>query len=294
MWHGWQIRYAFIRPECPVSNPPILFVHGFGASIGHWHKNLPYFAARHTVYAIDLLGFGGSEKAAVPYNINLWVEQVRAFWQTFIRRPMIVVGNSIGSLVALAVAHTYPEMVQGVAMLSLPDPSVREDMIPAWCRPVLSRIERAFTSAWFITPLFYWVRRPQVVRPWVGLAYAKPDAIDEDLVTLLTTPARDRGAAQAFTHLLQAMIQPQFGPKVSAILPTLNQPMLLLWGRQDRMVPPALAQTFAALNPQIQLVELDEAGHCPHHECAEDVNAIIADWIQSRCSPTLSAQLQTL
>jgi haloalkane dehalogenase len=283
MWRGWQTRYTFLRPLQDLGQPPLLFLHGFGASLGHWRQNLPFFAAHHPVYALDLLGFGASEKAAISYSVDLWVQQIHSFWQTFIRRPMILVGNSIGSLIALSAAHQYPEMVQGLAMLSLPDPSVREEVIPAWCRPVLSRLEQAFTADWILKPLFYWVRRSQVVRPWVGLAYASPEAITDELVELLTTPARDRGAAQAFSNLLRAMISPRFGPKVSAVLPTLEMPILLIWGRQDRMVPPAFAPIFAAMNPRIHFVELD-AGHCPHDECASTVNSILHAWLSNQAA----------
>ncbi|MGB8699983.1 MAG: alpha/beta fold hydrolase, partial [Thermosynechococcaceae cyanobacterium] len=273
-------RYAFLRSAQASDLPPILFLHGFGASIGHWRQNLPFFAQHHTVYALDLLGFGASEKAPIPYTVDLWVQQVRTFWQTFIRRPMMVVGNSIGSLVALTAAHQYPEMVQGLAMLSLPDPSVREDLIPPWCRPWVSGLERALTGQWILKPLFYWVRRPQVIRPWVSIAYARREAVTDELVELLAAPARDRGAALAFSHLLQGMIHPRFGPRVSTLLPDLQIPILLIWGRQDRMVPPAFGQIFAPLNPKLQLIELDPAGHCPHDECAQDVNQILDDWIQ--------------
>lgn len=279
IWQGWQIRYTYLRAAQSVNQPPIVFIHGFGASLGHWRQNLPFFAKHHTVYALDLLGFGASEKAAVPYSIELWVEQIYDFWKTLIGRPAILVGNSIGSLVALSAAHTHPEMAQGLVMLSLPDPSLREDLIPPWCRPVLSRIERAFTAEWILKSLFYGVRRPKVVRPWAGLAYASRAAITEELVEILTTPAGDRGAARAFSLILQAMVNPKFGPRVDAVLPTLIIPMLLLWGRQDRMVPPVFAQKFAAMNARLKLIELDNAGHCPHDECAEIVNLAIASWL---------------
>jgi pimeloyl-ACP methyl ester carboxylesterase len=284
IWQGWQIRYTYLRATQSANQPPILFIHGFGASLGHWRQNLPFFAEHHTVYALDLLGFGASEKAAVPYSIELWVAQIYDFWKILIGRPAILVGNSIGSLVALSAAHTHPEMAQGLVMLSLPDPSLREDLIPPWCRPVLSRIERAFTAEWILKTLFYGVRRPKVVRPWAGLAYASRTAITEELVEILTTPAGDRGAARAFSLILQAMVNPKFGPRVDAILPTLDIPMLLLWGRQDRMVPPVFAQKFAAMNARLRLIELNDAGHCPHDECAEIVNVAIANWLSEQQS----------
>ena len=80
----------------------------------------------HNVYALDMLGFGASRKAQVNYKIDLWVEQVYDFWRTFIQQPIVLVGNSIGSLVCLAAAAAHPEMVKGVVMIGLPDMSARE------------------------------------------------------------------------------------------------------------------------------------------------------------------------
>jgi pimeloyl-ACP methyl ester carboxylesterase len=289
MWKGWQVRYTYTRPILDSVQPPILFLHGFGGSIGHWRQNLPFFAEHHSVYALDLLGFGASEKAPVDYSIDLWVQQVHDFWQTFIRRPMILVGNSIGSLTALTTAHAYPDCIDSLVMLSLPDPSIREDLIPQWCRPLVSGLEQAFTANWILKSLFSWVRQPKIVRNWAGLAYASKDALTDELVEIFATPARDRGAAQAFSHILQAMIRPQFGPRVSTILPEIDRPILLIWGRQDRMVPAGFAQVFADLNPRLHLVELDEAGHCPHDECSEVVNQTIRDWILAGSQKVLSS-----
>jgi pimeloyl-ACP methyl ester carboxylesterase len=288
MWHGWQTRYTYLRSQTTAENPPILFLHGFGGSIGHWRKNLPFFAEHHPVYALDLVGFGASEKVPIAYDANFWTEQVYDFWQTFLNTPVILVGNSIGSLIALNAALKHPEMVQGLVMISVPDPSVRQDLIPAWCRPIVSAIESLFTGDWLLKPLFYWVRQPKVVRPWAKIAYANPEAVTDELVEILSAPARDRWAAEAFGHILRSMVHPSFGPRVSATLPLLEIPILLMWGKQDRMVPPGFADDFAALNPRIQLLELENAGHCPQDELPEVVNQAIQIWFQREYGQSLT------
>ncbi|MBD2101279.1 alpha/beta fold hydrolase [Leptolyngbya sp. FACHB-261] len=280
LWRGWQIRYTFVRNL--QSEVPLILVHGFGASIGHWRQNIPALAQHHTVYALDLLGFGASEKPVAPYTTSLWVEQIYEFWQTFIREPAVLVGNSIGSLACLAAAAAHPDMVQGVAMISLPDTSMREEAIPSMARPVVRTIEALFASPLLLQPLFYLVRHPRIVRPWASLAYATREAITDELLEILTTPAQDQGSAGAFCAILKAMISPQFGPSIKAILSDLQIPALLLWGQQDRMIPPALAQRFVSYNPALQLVELENAGHCAHDECPERVNQELLTWLESR------------
>jgi pimeloyl-ACP methyl ester carboxylesterase len=241
-----------------------------------------------------MLGFGASEKAVTAYTVELWVEQVYDFWQTFIRQPVILVGNSIGSLVCLAAAATHPDMVQGIVMISLPDLSIREEMIPPRLQPIIGGIERVFTSALLLKPLFHIVRRPKIARAWAGIAYADPIVVTEELMEIFLGPTQDRGSAQAFGAILQAMTRGQFGPNVKTVLSTLKIPILLMWGQQDRMIPYSLARRFIEYNPDLRLVELENAGHCAHDECPERVNQEILHWIsESRNStqlPPVSSQ----
>jgi len=282
VWRGWQTRYTYIRPAHPhPKTTPLILLHGFGTSIGHWRQNLAALSESHTVYALDMLGFGASEKAPTTYKVELWVEQVYDFWRTFIRQPAVLIGNSIGSLVTLAAAAAHPDMVEAIVMLSLPDLSVREEAIPQVLRPIVRTIENFVASPLLIKPLFRVLRRPRVVRRWAGLAYANPNAVTDELVDILVGPARDRGSAQVFYAVLKAMTNVQFGPSVKAVLPTLKIPILLIWGQQDRMVPAVFAEQFASYNSHLQLLSLDNAGHCPHDECPEQVNAAVLQWIDS-------------
>lgn len=283
VWRGWQTRYTYIRPTyTQPQSIPLILLHGFGTSIGHWRQNLEVLGEDHTVYALDMLGFGASEKALVKYSVDLWVEQIYDFWRTFIRQPVVLVGNSIGSLVTLAAAAAHPEMVQGIVMMSLPDPSIETEATPPFLRPVVAAVKSVVASPLILKTLFRVVRKPSMVRRWAGLAYANPEAVTDELVDILVGPAQDRGSASAFGAILKAMIGAQFSPSVKVLLPTLKIPVLLIWGKQDRMVPPALAKRFAEYNPHVQLLELENAGHCPHDECPEVVNQAILSWIDKK------------
>ncbi|MGE5658207.1 MAG: alpha/beta fold hydrolase [Actinomycetota bacterium] len=308
VWRGWQTRYTYIpaslsSSRTPTPNPeptpregssnlitsqsgcpsaaPLILLHGFGASIGHWRQNLTELARDRPVYALDFLGFGASQKAPANYSAELWIEQLYDFWRTFIRQPVILVGNSIGSLICLAAAAAHPEMVAGIVMISLPDPAVRVEAVPRWLQPAVAAAENLFASPPILRTLFYFVRRPAMVRRWVSFAYANPEAVTDELVEILAAPASDRGAARAFCGLFKAIGSPHFGPGVKTLLPTLTLPMLLIWGAQDRMIPPRFARPhqFQDYNPQLKLLVLENAGHCPHDECPEQVNQAILDWM---------------
>jgi pimeloyl-ACP methyl ester carboxylesterase len=283
VWRGWQTRYSYLRAKHNLDSAksPIIFIHGFGASIEHWRHNLPVISQHHTVYALDLLGFGASRKADTEYSAALWTEQVHDFWQTFIGVPVILVGNSIGSLVCLNVTAVYPEMVQGLVMLSLPDVSVREDLLPPLVRPIVTAIENLFASPLLIKNLLKLVRRPNVIRKWAGIAYPNQEAITDELVEILSSPAYDDGAEQTLLRLSRSVRKASFAESVRDLLPPINIPMLLIWGLQDRMIPSSQARAIAELNTNLKLIELENAGHCPHDEYPEQFNSLLLDWLKS-------------
>ncbi len=282
IWRGWQIRYAYARSTHKKQKlrPPLILLHGFGASIEHWRNNIPVFREDYTVYALDLLGFGGSRKADTCFTIDLWVEQVRDFWQTLINEPVILVGNSIGSLVCLRVAQRYPDMAKGLVMLSLPDVSLRQKMLPKLIQPLVTTVENLVASPLLIKSLLKLLRKPGIIQNWAKIAYQDKTAVNEELVKILSAPAYDDGAAATFYALFQGVKKSNFAPGVKDMLPQLTIPILLIWGLKDRMIPPILAKTFAKLNPLVELVELPEVGHCPHDECPDKFNHILLDWLE--------------
>ncbi|MEB3278928.1 MAG: alpha/beta fold hydrolase [Lyngbya sp.] len=289
IWRGWRIRYTYIRPQSnrittPAHSPsPMIFLHGFGASIGHWRYSLQEFSQSHTVYALDLLGFGASQKAIASYDTSVWADLVHDFWLTFIGEPAILLGNSVGSLVALVAAAQYPDMAKGVVAISLPDPVAQTEAVPGWMLPIVEAIQNTVASPPVLRTLFYIVRRRSLVRRWAKFAYENPDAVNDELVDILATPTSDRGAARAFSILFKVMGSSRLGPGVKTLLPRVNVPILLLWGKQDRLIPIGFANPskYIQYNSNIKYVELQRGGHCPQDECPELVHREIWDWIAS-------------
>ncbi len=289
-WQGWQIRYAFTPCANPESTlPPFLLVHGFGAAIGHWRHNISALSLHAPVYAIDLLGFGHSQKAAAPYGVPLWGEQLHAFWQQVIQVPVVLVGNSIGSLISLNVTAKHPEWVSGLIMLNLPDASVLQAQWPKWTQAAIAPVQKrlnpfsqillnGFTSPLVFNPFFNWIRHPSRIRFWAKQAYTNPKCVDDELVEILGLPAYDFGAARALVAMTRS---PQSAQPATKILPTLKLPLLLVWGKADRLVPATLAPLFKPYNSGLALVELEQVGHCPHDECPSLINRMILEWVQS-------------
>jgi pimeloyl-ACP methyl ester carboxylesterase len=292
VWRGWQTRYTYQRSSSNKSAAPVLLLHGFGASIGHWHHNIEFLATHHTVYGLDLVGWGGSRKPNIKYDIDLWVDQVYDFWQTFIGQPMILIGNSIGSLVALVAAARHPEMATSLIMVSLPDLSAEQEMIPRSIQPLVNGLKRVILNPPLLHTLFRVVSRPKVARKWAQIAYANPDRVTDDLIDLFLTPAQEREAPAAFVKIMQGMTSSNFSPNIRKLLPGIQIPMLLLWGCEDRMIPPGTAHVLIKLNPLLELVNLEAAGHCAHHEVPEVVNDRIRTWLDRLAGVEIEAELE--
>jgi haloalkane dehalogenase len=286
VWRGWQIRYTFKRvlPEYQATDIPLILLHGFGASIHHWRKNIPILSEKHTVYAIDLLGFGASKKAYTSYQIKLWGELIYDFWQTFINQPIILIGNSIGSLIALYVAANYPKMVKGLVMLSLPDVTQKQAMIPKVLQPIINTIEKLVASPLLIKTIFYIVRRPNFIRRGLQLAYVNQNAVTDELVEIICKPTQDKDAARTLVALTKNANKPDYSPSPSQLLNQLEIPILLIWGQGDRLIPVKLASQFTQQNHHIELQLLDGVGHCPQDECPDKFHQILSQWLNKNFS----------
>ncbi|MDX2273444.1 MAG: alpha/beta fold hydrolase [Cyanobacteriota bacterium] len=278
-WQGYPIQYTVMG-----SGQPLLLIHGFGASIGHWRQNIPVLAeAGYQVWAIDLLGFGGSGKPPIAYSLSVWQEMLKDFWQQHMQKPTIFVGNSIGGLLSLMMVADHPDLAAGAILLNCAGGlNHRADEL----NPFLALIMASFTRL-VATPiigewLFEQIRQKSRIRSTLQQVYCHPAAITDELVDLLYQPACDVGAQKVFASILTAPA----GPRPEELLPKLRHPLLVLWGEGDPWTPIQRGKTFEQYvsNLDYQFIGIPETGHCPHDERPELVNRLMLDWLDQRFS----------
>jgi pimeloyl-ACP methyl ester carboxylesterase len=276
-WRDYSIRYTQLGPE---DGAPIVLVHGFGASIGHWKKNIPDLVeAGYRVYALDLLGFGASEKPLVTYSLELWAELLTEFWQETVKRPAVWVGNSIGALLCLMVAADRPELTRGAVLLNCAGGiSHRPDELPVLLRPIMMGFNWVVNSPILGPTIFELVRSRGQIRRALSQVYSNKAAIDDDLVDLLYQPSCDPNAQKVFASILTAPP----GPTIGELLSKLDRPLLVLWGEADPWTPIDGAKPFQDLadtNHPVQVIGLPDTGHCPHDDRPELVNPPLVKWL---------------
>ena len=274
-WRGNSIYYV-CAGEKQSGKPPLLLVHGFGASTDHWRKNIVELQTQFQVWAIDLLGFGRSAKPKQEYSGNLWREQLHDFVTEIIKQPTVLVGNSLGGYASLCVAAEYPQSVAGLILLNSAGPfSSSDNNSQSRSNPWGKLMRSVLLQPWASFLLFQYVRRRSIIRKTLNNVYHDRNAVTEQLIEDIYRPSCDRGAADVFNAVFKT---PQ-GEKVDILLGKMQCPLLILWGEQDPWINAReKGMMFRQYYPQVTEHYL-KAGHCPHDEVPAQVNALIADWV---------------
>jgi len=286
MWRGQNIRYTVLG-----SGRPLILIHGFGAAIGHWRNNLPILAAAgYRVFALDLLGFGASDKPALDYDLDLWVDLLKDFCAEQVQEPAVFVGNSIGALLSLMVLADAPDLTAGGILLNAAGGlNHRPDELALPLRLVMGTFTRLVGSDLVGPFLFNLVRQKPRIRRSLQQVYRDQTAITDELIDLLYQPSCDPGAQKVFASILTAPP----GPRPSDLLPNINQPLLVLWGEADPWTPIAgakLYQDLAAQHQQVQFISIPDTGHCPHDERPTEVNRLILEWLKNLDAHSLDSE----
>lgn len=266
--------------------PPLLLVHGFGASTDHWRKNIQELQQDFEVWAIDLIGFGRSAKPKWVYGGELWRDQLHDFIQGKIGAPAVLAGNSLGGYACLCLAAQRPESAVGVILLNSAGPfseTSRETPSPPKPSPFrqgMNKLMRGIIRQdWVSFLIFQWTRRRSVIRKTLEKVYLDTSAVTDQLVEEIYRPSCDPGAAWVFASVFKSPA----GEKVDQLLQHLTCPLLTLWGEGDPwMNVRDRSQKFRQYYPQLTEYFL-KAGHCPHDEIPQQVNELIKNWVLANC-----------
>ena len=272
--------------------PAIVLIHGFGACKEHWRHNQPVLGKITICYAIDLIGFGGSSQPQARlegdepktgdfmYRFDSWASQVNNFCREVVKKPVILIGNSIGGVVALRASQLLKDKCCSVVLIDcaqrvMDDKRLAEQpLLMRWIRPWLKQFVK---QRWLSENLFRNAANPIVIKRVLEQAYPTRANVDLKLIQLLQLPSQRKGAQEAFRgfiNLFDDYLAPQ-------ILQDLQTPVDLIWGEKDPWEPLTEAQRWLTTFKCIRSLEIiPGSGHCPHDESPEQVNQILLKLIQ--------------
>lgn len=248
---GLQVH---LRDEGPRTDPlPIVLVHGTAASLHTWEGWAADLRQTRRVIRFDLPGFGlTGPNAANDYSIAVYVRFVAALMDQLGVQRFVIGGNSLGGEVAWAVAHAHPQRVARLILVDAAGYRFESGSVPLGFR---------VAGMPALQPLMRNLLPPGLMEKSIRSVYGDPSRVTPELVAHYTDMARREGNRAA---LRQRLIQRNTGRE--ADIKDLKLPTLILWGGQDRLIPPAYGRRFAQDIAGSRLVMFDTLGHVPQEE----------------------------
>ncbi|KAH1260333.1 Pheophytinase, chloroplastic [Glycine max] len=167
-----------------------------------WY-NIPELAKKHKVYALDLLGFGWSDKALINYDAMVWRDQVVDFVKEIVKEPAVLVGNSLGGFTALVAATGLPDLANGVALLNSAGQfgdgkrETKTSEETALQKFVLKPLKEVFQRV-VLGFLFWQAKQPARILSVLKSVYINSSNVDDYLVESITRPAQDPNAGEVY------------------------------------------------------------------------------------------------
>src|SRR4029077_19014898 len=224
-------------------------------------QNIDFLAQNYRVYALDLIGFGQSEKPRPAYGVSDHVNCLSGFMSHLKIEKASLIGHSMGGLISLDFCLAHPEMVDRLILvdsvaLRNANPSFTEQLIDL--RP--------------LGELFVLFRSKRILKKFVTKEfYVRPEFVKDEMLNPLMQA--DRAAVLKLTRTISRTDRRE-------AVKGIKTPTLILWGDQDRAIPRAHALLLQQIIPKSQFRILKEAGHHPQIEASEEFNQLVAKFLE--------------
>lgn len=250
----------------------VILLHGVGCHVEFWEKNIAVLAREHRVFAVDIVGFGRTDKPEVDYTFELMADFVLDFMSAMDIDKASLVGNSMGGGISMTVAAQASGRVERVILVS-----------PVGLGRGMSPVMRLMTLP-VIGEMLTKPDRQGVVRQMQLCLYDSSQASD-DFIDRAAVIGALPGNQRSFLSLIREtanMVGVKKGivADFSARLKRIKTPILVIWGRQDRILPVADGEATVKGMTDVRLHVLDRTGHFPQIEKPEEFNAMVLDFLR--------------
>jgi len=253
-----------VHVEQAGQGEPLVLLHGFGCSTHSWRLVIPGLARRHRVVAIDLNGFGWTERPSdvAAYTYEGQAKLVLAVLDRLGIDEFHLAGHSYGGGLALWLSGRHRQRVRSLTLLCSVLPDYGQAQRQAWAR---------FRSLNWLLVHFFVLSRA-AVRKALELCYHDRSIVTDDLVEDYRQRMLVEGVEDAYYGLMAPLDMPS--PDVD--LATVAVPTLVIWGECDKLIPFAEARPHLERLPHVEMASLPACGHSPMEERPEE---LLARWI---------------
>lgn len=246
---GTRVRYVDVG-----EGPPVVLLHGFASSIENWLTVMPKLVKDHRVIAVDLRGFGWTDRPVADYSPAAQAKLLKAVLDERKVNKVSIVAHSWGSSVALAFALEYPAQVDRLALY---DAWVYDSQLPS-----MFHMARAKGLGEVLFGLFYSERYEERLT----LGFYNPELVSEALVEDVERAFDRPGTRAAALETVRGMRFDELEPRYK----TITAPTLLLWGREDLVTPVAIGEKLVRQLPNARLNVYPRCGHFPILEAVSE------------------------
>ena len=262
---GRAVRYVDLGTG---DGPPVVFVHGLGGNWQNWLENVPAVAERRRVLALDLPGFGESSMPREEISISGYARIVDAWLEGLGVGPVAVVGNSMGGFIGAELAIRFSERVDRLTLAAAAGISITS----LRRRPTLTAARvSAAVGALAASRSHEVIARPRLRHLVLSTVVRHPSRLPADLLFEIM-----RGSGKpGFMDALEALLSYDFRDRLGEI----RCPTLIVWGRNDVLVPVKDADEFERRVPQSRQVVMDDTGHVPMLERSQAFNRLLLEFL---------------
>jgi pimeloyl-ACP methyl ester carboxylesterase len=278
----------------PAPGPLIVAVHGLGGAAVNWSAIAPLLTRKYRLLAPDLAGHGLTKSAGRGADVGSNRSLLHRFIKKVSSRPVVLMGNSMGGMIALLEAAAEPDAVAGLILVdpALPFQPVRPD-------PLVAAVF-AMSAVPFLGPLLIRQRRfmpvESVVSSTLALCCVDPKRVPPEIVERHIEVARQRAAmtgnAGDFANAARSVLETASflrGQSYRRSIRDVASPVLVIHGQRDRLVPVSVARMAAKSHPNWTLAELPDIGHVPQLEAPAQTAAAIKTWLSASGKPAARA-----
>ncbi|WP_209122236.1 alpha/beta fold hydrolase [Alkalihalobacillus sp. BA299] len=260
-----KVHYEYYFHDNQLERPVIVLIHGFVSSTYSFRHLIPLLAGHHPVLAVDLPGFGKSEKSnTFVYSLQNYAELIFSVLSILKINRVVSAGHSMGGQVALYMAKLRPDRVEKVVLLS--------------SSGYLKRAKRTFRYASYIPFAPRLVKRYFMKRDYKDalsyVVYNKKIVNDDDVIEYAKTFEDDQ-----FFHSLIRILRHREGDLSAEQLRKIEQPVLILWGKHDKIIPVHIGKKLHFDLPNAKLFILDKTGHLVPEERPNEVAEQIFEFL---------------
>jgi pimeloyl-ACP methyl ester carboxylesterase len=254
-----ELEGSWIRYSVTGGGPPVVLVHGWLSSSRIWRRLVGRLAQRFTVYTLDLVGFGDSDKPISGYGIRYGSRLLYAFCAHFGLSRVAVIGHDVGGTMAVKLAADHPDVVARLILVATPADEDQVDLP---------------TLLWLATlpvvgPLFYTLGR--FFRPLRRL-WVRPFVLDAEDLTEEVVDDAGKSTPAAMSKTLSVMQREVSRGRLVRQAGIIKVPVLIITGEEDQVVDPRATDDWIRTVPA-EVVFLDECGHLPMLERTAEFDA---------------------